>query len=262
MQVLVSKENRQIKMARKLQEKKHRDQKGLFLIEGQRAVQELFIRPDLIETLFVSDNLMEVYEGDVQRLHIKQAYQVKADLMKYLCATETPQGIAAIARKPVWSPDKLLQPDSTVFFLDRIADPGNLGTIIRTAWALGIGVLLLSSNSTDPFSPKAVRASMGGIVKIPVYQAVSTSMIRELKEKGYQVLAADSKGNKLLYDINFNSGKSLIIFGSEAHGMSGDYSYMVDAWVKIPLQQEADSLNIAVAHGIFSSEIRRQRLYG
>ncbi|MGI5911894.1 MAG: TrmH family RNA methyltransferase [Syntrophomonadaceae bacterium] len=145
-----------------------------------------------------------------------------------------------------------------MFLLDRVSDPGNMGTIIRTAWALDIEGILLTEDCTDPFSPKVVRASMGGILNVPVYTAVSWESIKQLRAKGYQIVGTAIDAPVNFFDFNY-SGANIIVIGSESKGVSNDILVNCDSLIKIPINPVVDSLNAAIACAIIMMEIRKQR---
>src|SRR5665647_3722792 len=139
MKRISSPDNQVIKLARSLHHKKYRDQTQLFLVEGRRSVQEALAIPQLVHMLFIQEDWAEEY-ADWQDI---DCYILDAKMLKHISATETQQGMAAILHKPAWSLPELLQTERFLVLLDRVADPGNLGSIIRSCWALGVDLSLI-----------------------------------------------------------------------------------------------------------------------
>ncbi len=164
MQHLTSRDNPLVKETIKLKQKKYRQQTGTFLIEGERMLREAFKTPELLVRVFLEDDIP--IPREINSLNI-ECFQVTSAIMKAMADTEHPQGVVAVARIPQHQPEYLFDRSVMVLLLDRIADPGNLGTIIRTGWALDLDGILLTAGCAEPFSPKVVRASMGGICHVP-----------------------------------------------------------------------------------------------
>ena len=160
MRYLTSRDNPLIKETIKLKQKKYRQQTGTFLIEGERMLREALKSPQLLVRVFVDDSFEA--PDELRDLNI-EFYQVTANIMKAIADTEHPQGVAAVVSIPPYQTVYLSDQTAMLLLLDRISDPGNLGTIIRTAWALDIDGILLTAGCADPFSPKVVRASMGDL---------------------------------------------------------------------------------------------------
>jgi len=251
---ITSSDNQLIKLARKLHNKKYRDQEQLFLVEGRRSVEEALARPELLHTVFVEESLKDDY-ADIEGV---ESYCLDTKLFKSICTTETPQGIIAILKKPAWSWSALLDEKGLIVLLDRIADPGNMGSIIRTCWALGVQGLLLSPGCVDPFSPKVVRSSMGGILNLPLLEITEQSELDLLQERGYVFIGTAMENAEDYYNLDL-CGAKLIIMGSEATGISPELKAKCNTMAKIPMNPQNDSLNVAAACAIMISEAWRQR---
>ena len=144
-------------------------------------------------------------------------------------------------------------------FLDAVSDPGNLGTILRSAEAMGASGVVLGSGTVDPFNPKVVRASAGALFHVPVVEGAS---LDEVKALGYRVLATSSHeqaGSQNLHEADV-SGAVCVVLGSEAHGVSAEHSSSVDGWIRIDHAGRAESLNVAMAATIISYEMARARI--
>jgi TrmH family RNA methyltransferase len=228
----------------------------MFLVEGKRSVEEAFKRSELLKVIFLDDNSAEEDHGDID-LSFLDYYLVNSRLMKHICCTENPQGVAAIVKKPLWSWEELLGTGGLLIYLDQVADPGNMGSILRSCWALGVAGVLLAKGSIDPFSPKVVRSSMGAIMNLPVFQNVSDSQLDMLSDRGYKFLCTDINGGTNYYSVKYKR-QSLIVIGSEARGVSADLKKRCEQFINIPSNPQVDSLNVAAACAIIIAETWRQ----
>jgi TrmH family RNA methyltransferase len=258
MKYISSIDNKNIKLAVKLADKKYRDREGLFFIEGRKSVLEVLKRPELLTTVFFDDSYKDEYQEFFPEYNISEWYSVNSQIMKRICQTETPQGIAAMVKKPKWSWENTINGDKLLILLDRISDPGNMGTIIRSAWAFGVNGILLSQGCVDPFGPKVVRSTMGGILNVPIFTDLSKEQLMMLKEKKYIFTGADLAGDCSFYDMDF-SKRTVVVIGSEANGINDDIKTTCDFLFKIPINSGTDSLNAAVACAIIIEKAYRQR---
>ncbi len=185
---------------------------------------------------------------------------VSDDVMKKMSDTDTPQGILAVSRIPAFSLDEILEKKpSALIFLEDIQDPGNLGTILRTAEGAGISGVIMSKNTVDLFSPKAVRSTMGSIFRVPTY--VSDDLhetIRFVQSEGVKVYAAYLGGEKSYDEIDY-TGNVAYMIGNEGNGLKKETAELADELVLIPMGGSLESLNAAMASGILAYEINRQR---
>ncbi|PKM77089.1 MAG: hypothetical protein CVU90_08785 [Firmicutes bacterium HGW-Firmicutes-15] len=257
MKLITSQDNKHVKLAASLKQKKHRDDEKMFLVEGKRAVAEALQKPELLEAIFVDENRVEEFKEFVDLLS-PEAYRVSTQLMRHVCCTETPQGIAAIMKTPVWSWLDMVDKPGLLILLDRVSDPGNMGSIFRTCWALGVEGVLMTKGCADPFSPKVVRSTMGALLNIPVFSDVSDTQLDILNEKGYAFICADLNADNNYYSLKY-PGQSVIIIGSEATGASDELKKRCDQFIKIPMNSQVDSLNVAAACAIIVAEAARQR---
>ena len=254
MKEISSPENQVIKLARSLHHKKYRDQENLFLGEGRRLVEEALVIPGLVEALFIREEQAGEF-GDRQDL---DCYIVNDRLLKHISATESQQGMAAIIRKPAWDLATLASADSFFVLLDRISDPGNLGSIIRSCWALGVDALLLTPGCVDPYSPKVVRSTMGGLFHLPLIEAVTEQDLDVLQIRGYELIATGLENAIDYFNIDMQ-GKKILVLGSEATGISPDIKSRCSKISRIPINPGVDSLNVAAACAIITAEAWRQR---
>ncbi|HQA07265.1 MAG TPA: RNA methyltransferase [Syntrophomonadaceae bacterium] len=251
---LTSRDNTLVKETIKLKQKKHRQLTGTFLIEGERMLREVLKTPELIVRVFVDEDHQPPQElGDLKI----ESYQVTTAIIKAMADTEHPQGVVAVVRIPQYQQEVLSKPSSLLLLLDRISDPGNLGTIIRTAWAMDIDGILLTAGCADPFSPKVVRSTMGGILHVPIFNA-DRNLINGLFSRGYRMIAATPNTNTTIYEADWQ-GAVICAIGSEAHGLDEVWLSQSVQQVVIPINPTVDSLNAAVSCAIIMAEARRQR---
>ncbi|MDD3363679.1 MAG: RNA methyltransferase [Syntrophomonas sp.] len=255
MKQITSQDNKYIKLAASLKQKKHRDEEKMFLVEGKRAVAEALQKPELLESIFVDESLVEEYQEFVDL--IPEAYMVSAQLMRHICCTETPQGIAAIMKTPVWSWLDVVNKAGLLILLDQVSDPGNMGSIFRTCWALGVEGVLMTKGCADPFSPKVVRSTMGALLNIPVFRDIPDIQLDTLHEQGYAFICTDLNAENNYYSLKYPD-QSIIIIGSEAIGASVELKRRCDRFIKIPMNPQVDSLNVAAACAIIVAEVARQ----
>ncbi len=253
--MISSSSNPKIKLVRALSGRaKERREAGTFLAEGVRLVEEANTAGWPFLFALYSDDLSERGRELVQKLQQKETdvEQVDARLLQSLSETETSQGILAVLEPhalPIAEPlDFILIPDS-------VRDPGNLGTLLRSADAAGVQAVLLPPESVDPFSPKVVRAGMGAHFRLPIRE-ISWEEIRE-RSKGLQVYLADMHGASC-WEMNFKPPLALII-GGEASGATEPARKLADRLVSIPMLGKAESLNAAVAGSVLVFEVLRQR---
>ena len=253
MKEIRSKDNRIFKECQKLSQKKYRDREGLYLIEGENLIAEV---PDEdLVYLICSDQAGWVLEdGD----HV---YVMAANLFDKIAQTETSQGILAVVRKPQITAETLCQrltETDNVVVLDRLQDPGNIGTIIRTAEGAGYGAVVTVKGTGDVFSPKTIRAAAGSVFRMPIIQVDNNRELRELADRlGKQLIVTSFDTDKYYYDVDLSQGVALVI-GNEGNGVSDELMEMADIKVKIPMDGHLESLNASVAAGILMYETKRR----
>jgi TrmH family RNA methyltransferase len=257
MKLINSQDNKYVKLAASLKQKKHRDEEKMFLVEGKRAVTEALEKPELLEAIFLDEKRAEEWQEFANLLN-PEVYIVSAQLMRHICSTETPQGIAAIMKTPVWSWLDVVNKAGLLILLDRVSDPGNMGSIFRTCWALGVEGVLLTQGCVDPYSPKVVRSTMGALLNIPVFHNVSEIQLDILHDQGYEFICTDLNADEYYYSLEYTD-KSIIIIGSESIGASPELKTNCDRFIKIPMNPQVDSLNVAAACAIIVAEVAKQR---
>ncbi len=253
--IITSTSNQYIKHLKKLQtSKKYREEKGVFLLEGERPVRDAISYGINPKAILVLDKRTGTMPNDVQ------VYRLPSNIMEYISDTKTPQGIMAEMEMPVWNAGEL-SPEKSPFLLfsDGISDPGNLGTIIRTLDGAGADGIVLGKGTVDLYNPKTVRSTMSSLFNVPCYRGVdSAETIKVLKTKGYKIVGTRMEGATLYSEADF-SVPTVVVMGSEAEGMSKEVLKLCDEFVKIPLIGKIESLNVAVAAGIIAYEALRKK---
>jgi len=236
------------------------------VIEGVKMVEEA-LRDDLgVETVFAAPSLTQHHGKGVLKLADSRGLDVvwiSERLMDTISESKTPQPVMAIVRLGQHSEEALLaHPSGLIIIAHQLQDPGNLGTIIRTAEAVGASGLVVTHNTVDPYNPKAIRASMGSILRLPVISLNDiTAFIGKCKTKGYQTLATVLTGERTHFDIDLKK-PSVVILGQEGGGLPQDILTDIDLHVRIPMANTIDSLNVATAAAVILYETMRQRMPG
>ncbi|MGG7176234.1 TrmH family RNA methyltransferase [Clostridium paraputrificum] len=252
-----SKDNSLYKETKKLKDRKGRNKSSKYIIEGFRLIEEAFKASLPIEYIFLSEDNQEKldeYLGEYIDNETK-LYGLKENLLKELCSTEKPQGIVAVVGMK-----KLDSELEGSFYLlcDKLQDPGNLGTIIRTAHAAGVDGIILTKGTVDVYNDKTIRSTMGSLFHIPiVIDDEENSMLRKLIDNGFSLLSTSLEGDKDFFSEDL-SGKIIISVGNEGNGVSEEIYNLSDKKVKIPMPGGAESLNVAIATSIILYEKVRQ----
>ncbi len=251
MMVITSKENKLLKTVRSLQRKKGREETGLYFVEGSRMVQEAVKwASDMLKYLLVSETFYEKNQAWTQSLEESghMVYLVKDVLFRDLCNTESPQGIGAVLTIPEKDVPNGFG-DSFLLILDGVSEPGNLGTIIRTAEAAGVDRILLTKGCVDLYNPKVVRSTMGSLFRMTCVSGIGLEEVKTIKQNGFSVIAT-----ALLDAVPIENaqivGKRALIIGSEAFGVSEEMLALSDLRIYIPMEGQVESLNAGVAAGI------------
>lgn len=257
---IVSRDNQRLVRTRKIRDSKLPD---LIFIEGRRLVEEALKNQLAIDEVYVSDAFAA---GDTAFLKEFNApiFLLSEELFSSIADTKTPQGIIATAKRPA----PLIElsrafnsgkNNEFVLLLENVRDPANVGSVLRAAKAGGISAVLLTENSADPFSPKALRASMGAAFGLPIRANVSIGdVINAAKSRHYRIVAASGKGDVDHWDVDW-SVPTLLMLGSEGDGLSRAALNAAEITVRIPMQNEVESLNLAVSCGVIVFEAFRQK---
>ncbi len=269
MERIESAENKKIKLAQSLTRRKKREAEGLFLAEGLRLAEMAAASDWEISYGLVTPALRERGRGArlVERLASRtKLYEVEERLLKKASATETPQGILLVLEERHWALSELPAAENPFYvLLDGLQEPGNVGTILRTADAAGADAVLLTRGSADPFGDKAVRSAMGSLFHLPICPSLTAEEVLAFaRERGLRLLvtALDATA-KMHFDTDFR-GPSLVVFGNEGNGVSAELLQAAEK-VYIPMAEreagQAESLNVAASAAILLYEALRQRHY-
>lgn len=258
MNVITSKDNSIIKEIKKLKDRKVRSAKGEFIVEGFRFVEEALKSDYEVKTLIIEESVeskLSSYNIDKYLDSINTIYVTKS-IMKLLASTETPQGVLAVVKN---KDIELVDDDGFYIFCDKVQDPGNLGTIIRTAHASGALGVILRKGTVDLYNDKTLRSTMGSIFNVPVvYDNDDLDTILSLKNNGFKVISSSLDTDYNFYDIDL-TGKCIIVVGNEGNGISSEIFAISDEKFKIPMPGGAESLNVGIATSVIAFEAVRQR---
>jgi len=234
-----------------------------YVVEGYRLVHHGLLRGHCPALAFYTEEFAVTAVGGalIQELGNAETlvWQVPREVMNALADTVTPQGIVAVMPMVRHSEAKARQA-VLVLVVDGLREPGNLGTILRTAQATGVEAVICAPGTVDPYSPKVVRSAMGAHFDLPLFADLSWGEIAGLVQ-GKRVLAASADGEAELWDAEL-SGPLALIVGSEAHGLSQEARTLAQETVRIPMVEAAESLNAAIAAAAFLFEAQRQRRRG
>lgn len=262
--VITSAENEQLKLVRGLKQRKHREARGKMLVEGVRFLEEALAAGVQLEFAVYSPRVLASQRGqgllEAVRQKSPMILSVSNALMDKLAGTDSPQGILAVAGIPGFRLEDLeVRVASCLVVLDGLQDPGNLGTIVRTAVAAGAGGLILGKGTVDLYNPKVLRATMGAVFRLPVLAGVELPQtLVWLKEKGVRLVAADPRGARYYFEEDYTLPTAFLI-GNEGSGLSAEVLSLTQARVAIPMAPGVESLNAAVSAGLLMYEAVRQR---
>ncbi|HSK95706.1 MAG TPA: RNA methyltransferase [Euzebyales bacterium] len=252
--------------ARKLRRRRARSRAGLLLVEGPNALAEAIGN---LEQVFLAGTASEQSRAVAGRCRDAgvPVITVTSAVLAALADAETPQGVVGVARRPTIDLATVTARADLLVVLDAVADPGNAGTIIRTADAAGADGVVLTSGSVDPTNAKAVRASAGSLFHLPVIDDVpGADVVAACRAAGLRLLAATPDGSTSYTDLCYTDATA-IVFGNEAHGLSDNLVAQADGTVSVPMTRSArlgyhgsaESLNLATTAAVVLFEIVRQR---
>lgn len=253
MKYITSAENPVIKHLIKLKQKKYRDENKEYTVEGIKVVQEAIDAQQEIKMVFILeekiDDLKEILENIDRQVPV---YSLTESLFKKISALEKPEGISAVN---AYGDEEPLLGGYTLF-LDRVQDPGNMGTIIRTADAAGFSNVICSKGCVDIYNEKVIRAAMGSVFHINIIKdAEILEQISKFQSEGYHIIGTDLKSD-VYYNNIIKREKAALIIGNEANGISREVLGLCDQKIKIPIYGKAESLNASVAAGIMMYALR------
>ena len=259
--MITSTSNPHIKEVKGLRNKQRRSESGLGYIEGIRIVYEAIKSGFAIEEILYSLELAKskiIEEAlEIARNQDIRVVEVSSQVFESISSKEGPQGIAAVIRQR-WTTFEQINAEHGLWIaLDEVADPGNLGTILRTCDAVGASGMILIGNCTDPYDPSALRASMGAIFSQKLVKTTKEDFISWVKRNNRYLIGTSDHAKIDYRDANY-SLDSIILMGSERQGMSKDLENSCNTVVSIPMKGSCDSLNLAVASAIMLYEVSRQ----
>lgn len=257
--LITSKDNSLIKQISALQKSaKSRRESGLFVLEGLRICGDACDNGIIFETLVLTESAEERYSEEVLRFrqNAGEVCLLRGNLFKAVSDTTSPQGVLAVCRMPD-AASKTIDPDGYYIALENIADPSNLGAVARTAEALGVSGIILSGNGCDPYSPKALRASMGTLLRMPVFIYDDFTEWVSLSRLTAFGCVVDKEAFPI-QEVKFPRG-SLLIIGNEANGLTEPTKRAADRLITIPMAGSTESLNAATAAAICIWEMMKQK---
>lgn len=241
--MITSRQNPLIKKIRSLSDKKYRDEYGEFVVEGVKSVNEALTSTFSVSLIVGTEKGLSQVNADG-----KKTETVSDDVFKSISNEVSPQGVLAVVKKPENKVDSIIE---NCVFLDGVSDPANVGAIVRTAAASGYNSVLIADGA-DAFSPKSVRASMGGIFRVRIYTGTNESLIKLVKTP---IVIADMNGENV-FDFK-TDGKVCLVIGNEGNGISDFMKSKATHTVKIPMENGMESLNAGVAAGILMYQLKK-----
>ena len=287
MQRISSKDNSLIKHIKRLKEKKYRDEYGEFIVEGLKVINEAIQENADIRQIVVCDGCdnSEMIESHLKYEMARLDFiYVPQNIFKMISDVENPQGVLAVIGKlknseksysnankknneidndaeaeQISKTSNINLNEDIILALDDLQDPGNLGTILRTADSVGLKQILVSKGTADAYNPKVVRSTMGAIFRVNVIECENLKeTLKELQNKDYKVMTTSLKAKKSIYEVDYK--KKIIVIGNEANGVSKEIQSLADEKVIIPMLGKTESLNASVATGVILYEYVRQKI--
>lgn len=247
MEIITSLENKKIKYINKLKNKKFRDEEGIFVIETEHLVEEAYKSGSLTELYLVDTNIESNILGDDKI----NKYQITKEIMNKISSLESPSNFLGLVKKL-----PTLNYGNRLLILDNIQDPGNLGTIIRSAVAFNLDTLILSNDCVDLYNDKTIRSSEGMLFKLNILRKDLNTFLTELKNNNYTIYGTDVINGSTVGKIKFPK-KYAIIIGNEGKGLKSTLKNLVDQNIYIPMSPNAESLNAGIAASIIMYEMSK-----
>lgn len=256
---ITSPQNQQVKRWKKLLTKKGRQKQTTYLVEGVHLLLEAQKAKSEITALIVKEGFADTDKIITTNKDKIPVYELSSSIFSQLCETEHPQGIIAEVSVPHWDMDTKLNESKLLLLLDEIQDPGNLGTILRTAAATGVDLVVLGNGTVDPYNSKVVRSTMGALFHLPVIGADLLEVIPVLKTKNIAVAGTSPHCGVYAFDYLFPE-KVAIILGNESKGIQEDILRQMDQALMVPMSGTAESYNVSITAGMLLYEHMRQHL--
>jgi len=258
--LISSAQNTFVRLYRSLEKRKAREETGLLPLEGARLVQEAILCGTHFEAVLLSESCLQKEFSFLDELPPGiPVCRIAEKIFRDIAHTETPQGILAAARRPVYVlQDVFAVSPALVLVVDRLQDPGNLGTMLRSAAASGAGGAVLLPGTVDAANPKALRAGMGAILRLPVVEATLDELLPELLRHNVRLVATHGAAQDYYHFFDWRLPCSIVV-GNEGAGLSAEVLAVASHKVAIPLSGGVESLNAAVAMSVIFFEAARQR---
>ena len=247
MEIITSLENKKIKYINKLKNKKFRDEEGVFVIETKHLVEEAYKSGFLTELYLVDTNI----ESNILEDDKINKYQITKEIMNKISSLESPSAYLGLVKKL-----PTINYGNRLLILDNIQDPGNLGTIIRSAVAFNLDTLILSNDCVDLYNDKTIRSSEGMLFKLNILRKDLNTFLTELKNNNYTIYGTDVVNGSIVGQIKFPK-KYAIIIGNEGKGLKSTLKNLVDQNIYIPMSFNAESLNAGIAASIIMYEMSK-----
>lgn len=261
--LLSSVQNDRVKQWAALQEKKHRDRQQRFVIEGIHLLKEAIAAQAVIEAIIydAEKGLPEEIAALQSRVDsYTEWYKATPHVLAKCTGTNSPPPLFAVLAKPQADDAALFKLNGLVVVLDGVRDPGNVGTIIRSADAVGADAVILGSGCVDLYNPKTVRSTMGSLFHLPIIEGELRPLIEQAKQQGIHIVGTSLQATQNCYEYSWKQG-SWLVMGSEGDGLSAEVEALVNQTVIIPMAGQSESLNVAMATTVLLYEALRQRQY-
>ena len=261
MEVITSKSNDNVKFIKGLNEKKERIKNNCYYLEGIKVIDEILSKDKAINVKFIaySSILLEKVNGGkemlqkIEKLDNIKKIEFSSEVFEYITDTKTPQGILAVMNINETSYKEMLNKGNNILLLDKVQDPGNIGTIIRTCDAFNIHNIIYLAGTGDIYSPKTIRSTMGSILRVS-FVKIDENELSELKNyaisNNYEIIGTSLDTNNYIENMKFKNNKNIIVFSNEANGISSSVQDICTKLVKINMSNSAESLNVGIASGI------------
>jgi TrmH family RNA methyltransferase len=258
---ITSSANALLKSIRGLHQRSVREKTGQFIIEGAKLLNEALQKGVSIKNILVSESFLKAGLGELHTADIAAVSVIDDTQFDYLVTTEGPCGVVAVANAPNTHSEKIFDPSSSLVVIGHaIQDPGNVGTMIRTALAANADGVVLTKGTVDPYNPKVVRSAAGALFTLPIIHSVKVEeAVSMLKERGFKIIACDQNAPKLYWDENLRD-KIALIFANEGQGFSDSVLELADTTIAIPMNEQSESLNVAISAGIILFGAMQQRM--
>ncbi len=262
-EVITSENNERVKNLKKLYRKKQRKEQGKFILEGYRVIDEALKARAEVDLVYLTSDFATTPEGKdiINRIKPEKVVLLDIRILNKIADTTSPQGIIAVANEPGYIIDDLFVDANLILVLDRLQDPGNMGTIIRTAVAAGVNGIITLKGCVDIYNLKVLRATMGAVFSIPIITDIEFKEFkRVIREKAADFLLVSTDTSAKGYYTEYEYEKPvLLVVGNEANGIREELLKMSNMVIKIPIYGQIESLNAAIATGIIVYKVLEKK---